>query len=203
MRYFRIALLLLTAAALTSTAQTKKFTINGNLSGMTTMPSKIYLAYGLAMDNRIDSSSVTNGKYQFKGEVDASYVVTLNMAKDSKQGPDQLNIMLDNGTLNVVSDRTLKNSTVTGDGTRANNEYLSVTSYAVNESAALQKIIDSEAYKTDDLVKKEVEKRSANLLGNALVNMISYVRRKPESPASPYFTYALIGSGFVTPEMTR
>jgi peroxiredoxin len=202
MRYFKTALLLLTAAALNSTAQTTKFTINGNLSGMTTMPAKIYLAYGLAMDNRIDSCNVTNGKYTFKGEVDASYLVTLNMAKDSKQGPDQFNIMLGNGTLNVVSDGTLKNSTVTGDGTMANNEYLSVTRYALNESAALQKIIDSEAYKTDDLVKKEVEKRSANLLGNALVNMISYVRKNPESPASPYFTYALVGSGFVTPEMT-
>jgi peroxiredoxin len=186
-----------------SIAQEKKnFIINGNLTNMSSVPAKIYLRYDLIAGNKIDSSIVSNGKYTFKGEVDASYVVTLNAAKDSKQGPDQFNIMLDEGTLNVVSDGILKNSTVTGDGTRANNEYLSVTRYALDESAAIQKIIDSEAYKTDDLVKKEVEKRSANLLGNALVNMISYVRKNPESPASPYFTYALIASGFVTPEMT-
>lgn len=202
MRYFKTALLLLMVAALNSTAQTKNFIINGNLTGMTKMPSKIYLKYDAVAGNKIDSANVNNGKYTFKGNIDASYVVTLNVAKDSKQGPEQLNIMLDNGTLDVASEGTLNNSIVTGDGAKANNEYLSVTRFAFNESAAIQKIIQSEAYKTSDSLKQEVQKRSTSLLGNALVNMINYVRKNPDSQASPYFTYALIASGFVTPEMT-
>jgi peroxiredoxin len=189
--------------SLKSIAQEKKnFIINGSLTNMSSVPAKIYLRYDLIAGNKVDSSVVSNGKYTFRGEVDASYVVTLNMAKDSKQGPDQFNIMLDRGTLNVVSDGILKNSTVTGDGTRANTEYQNVTRFALTESAAIQKIVDSEEYKTNDSLKKEVTKRSTNLLGNALVNMINYVKKNPESPASPFFTYALIGSGFVTAEMT-
>jgi len=39
-------------------------------------------------------------------------------------------------------------------------------------------------------------------LGNALSNTIIYVRQNPTSPVSPYFTYALIASGFLTPTMT-
>jgi peroxiredoxin len=198
-----LCVLIISFLSVKSIAQEKKnFVINGELKNMTSAPAKIYLRYDAVAGNKIDSSAVNSGKYMFKGEVDASYVVTLNVAKDSKQGPDQFNIMLDKGTLDVVSDGTLKNSTVSGDGAKANTEYLNVTRFAFNESAAIQKIVNSEEYKTNDSLKKEVTKRSTNLLGNALVNMINYVRKNPESPASPYFTYALIGSGFVTAEMT-
>ncbi|TCD00321.1 TlpA disulfide reductase family protein [Pedobacter psychroterrae] len=182
-------------------AQEKKsFIINGSLTNMT--PTKVYLRYDQVTGKSADSSVVTNGKYSFKGDVDASVVAMIALTKDGVKSPaDQYNLMLDKGVINIVSDQTISNAMVTGTGSNAHTEYLKVTRFSFNESAAIKKIIESEAYKTDEALKKEVTSKSNNLLGSALTNMIVYVRKNPASPASPYFTYALIASGFVTPAM--
>lgn len=196
--------LLVCSLTLPVIAQVKKdFIINGTLNNSAALPEKVYLNYDPISGKPADSAVLKNGRYTFKGQVEASLpaVIALHPNEPVKPGKDQLNIMLDNGTIEVVSTQTLNNATITGSGTAANNEYHSVTSYAFNESAAIKKLMESEEYKTSEAVKKEVQDRSRNLLGNALTNMISYVRKHPDSPVSPYFTYSLIASGFVTPAM--
>lgn len=185
-------------------AQMKKsFTINGSLINLVSMPAKVYLKYDAITEKPLDSAIVENGKYTFKGSIEASVPATIRLAKEGTPAEkDKLNLMLDNGELNIVSDQSLINAVVTGNGTHANEEYSKVTRFAFNESAAIQKIMESEAYKTDESLKKETTARSNNLLGTALSNTIVYVRQNPSSPISPYFTYALIASGYVTPEMT-
>lgn len=196
--------LLICILSLQSIAQTKKnFTINGSLANIASMPAKIYLKYDAVAEKPTDSSVVKEGSYNFKGSVDASVIATIMLTKEGKSAEkDKLNLMLDNGAINIVSDQSLHNATVTGSGAHANDEYLKVTRFAANESAEIQKIANSEAYKTDELLKKEVTSRTNNLLGSALSNTIVYVRKNPSSPISPYFTYALIASGYVTAEMT-
>ncbi len=198
--------LLICLFTLQSIAQTKKtFTINGSLTNMTSMPAKIYLNYDPVSKKKTDSAVVKGGKYTFKGIVDVSVpaLITLVAGESKKIGnKDQYTLMLDNGSINVASNQNLDNSVVTGTGKMANDEFHKVTSYALNESAAINKIVQSDAYKTNDSLKKVIQKRSNNLLGNALVNMITYVRKNPESPASPYLTYSLFAIGLLTPEMT-
>jgi len=194
---------LLSMITMQSVAQVNNFTINGSLTNMAVMPSKIYLRYDPVMEKPTDSAVVYNGKYSFNGDVEAPVVGTIALTKMApKTATDQFNLMLDKGMINIISDRLVGNSAVTGSGANAHTEYLKVTKYAFNESAAIKRIMDSEAYKTDEAVKKEVTSRSNNLLGSALSNMILYVRQNPASPASPYFTYALISSGYVTSTMT-
>lgn len=194
---------LLSVIAMQTVAQVKNFTINGSLINMKVMPAKIYLRYDLVTGKPTDSAIVSNGKYSFKGGVDAAVIATLALTKEgAKTATDQFNLMIDTGLLNIVSEQSVSNTVVSGSGAKAYAEYLKVTSYAFSESAAIKEIMEREAYKTDEALKKEVTSRSNNLLGNALSNMIVYVRQNPASPASPYFTYALISSGFVTPEMT-
>lgn len=167
------------------------------------MPAKIYLRYDRVTGKPADSSLVTKGKYSFKGDIEASVVATLSLKKEGVQLPaDQYNLMLDQGLINMVSDQSINNTTVTGPGSGTHQEYLKVTRFSFEESSAIRKIMESEAYKTDAALKTEVSSRSNKLLGNSLSNMIVYVRQNPSSPVSPYFTYALILSGFVTPEMT-
>lgn len=163
------------------------------------MPAKVYLNYDAIAEKPVDSTMVSDGKYTFKGDVDASMIATITM---DKTGKDKLNLMLDNGIINVASNQSMANATVTGTGSNANNEYHNITNFSFNESKAIAKLMESEAYKTDETVKTEVKNRSNNLLGNSLSNMIVYVRKNPSSPVTPYFTYALIASGFVTPAMT-
>lgn len=200
MKNLKITFLLLTGISISGIAQTKKsFVINGSLTNMTVMPAKVYLNYDAIAEKPVDSTMVSDGKYTFKGDVDASMIATITM---DKTGKDKLNLMLDNGIINVVSNQSMANATVTGTGSNANNEYHNITNFSFNESKAIAKLMESEAYKTDEAVKTEVKNRSNNLLGNSLSNMIVYVRKNPSSPVTPYFTYALITSGFVTPAMT-
>ena len=185
-----------------SAQQIKNFTIHGKIVKITPIPTKVYLRYDPVTARPTDSSVVSKGTYTFKGEVDASVLATISLTKDgAKSQTNDYTVMLDNGVINVVSDQTIANAIVTGPGSGAHNEFLKVTRFSVAESAAIKKIMESEAYKTDESLKKEVTSRSNNLLGSALSNMIDYVRKNPESPASPYFTYALIATGFVTPAM--
>lgn len=204
MKKFNMALLLLAGISIQSIAQIKKnYVINGSFKNRTAIPSKVYLHFDTFKELATDSALVKNGKYTFKGSVDASFVVSLsvNAKKDPKNTKDDLNLMLGNGVLNVVSDSLLSTSAVTGTGTKANDEFHEVTAFSIRESAEIKKIMESEAYQSDEELKKSVQKRSTSLLGNALSNMIVYVRKNPNSEAAPYFTYALIASGFVRPEM--
>ncbi|TKC63696.1 AhpC/TSA family protein [Pedobacter hiemivivus] len=186
-----------------SAQTTKNFTINGSLTGMMPMPSKVYLMYDAVIEKPIDSAMVKNNKYTFKGNVEASVIATITLTKtDTPLPKDKLNVMLDNGILDITSDQSLSNAIVTGSSTTAHTEFLKITSFAVKESAAIQAIMQSEAYKTDESLKKEITSRSTNLLGNSLVNIIKYIRKNPSSPVSPYFTYTMIASGYVTPEMS-
>lgn len=186
-------------------AQEKNFTINGSLKNMTVMPAKIYLNYDPVLKKAADSALVIKGKYTFSATVDVSIpaILTSIAGEPKKPGDDaQYTLMLDNGIINISSDGTLGNAIVNGTGTAANTEFHKVTGYAATESAAINKMVQSDAYKTNDSLKKAVQTRSTALLGNALVNIISYVRKNPESPASPYFTYSLFATGFLTPQMT-
>jgi peroxiredoxin len=204
MKKFNIALLLFAGISIPSMAQIKKnYVINGSFKNRTLVPSKVYLHFDTFSELSTDSSLVKNGKYSFKGSVDASIIASLsvNAKKDPKNTKDDLNLMLDNGELNVVSDSLLSTSSVTGTGTKANDEFHEVTSFSTKESAEIKKIMESEAYQSDEELKNSVQKRSANLLGNTLSNMIVYVRKNPTSQVAPYFTYALIASGFVMPAM--
>lgn len=196
-----LGIVFLAALSLESIAQTtKNFVISGSLTNMTAMPAKMYMTYDAISGKPADSTLVKDGKYSFKGSVDISMPVVL-AANAGTPGKDQLTVIVDNGTLEIHSNQSLGNSTVTGSGAAANNEFQHIRSYALNESAAIQKIVDSEAYKTSDSLKKAVTKRRNDLLGNALVNMMNYARNNPQSAVSPYITYSLIASGYVTPLM--
>ncbi|TKC57123.1 AhpC/TSA family protein [Pedobacter hiemivivus] len=191
--------------SLPAIAQVKHFTISGSLKNMAAMPAKIYLNYDPVVKKPTDSAMVINGKYTFKGSVDVSVPALMTLvAAEPKEidSKNQYTLMLDNGTISLLSDQNLGNTTATGTGTLANTEFHKITSFALTESAAINKIFQSEAYKTNDSLKKSVQKRSSALLGNALVNMITYIRKNPESPVSPYLTYSLFSTGFLTPQMT-
>lgn len=197
-----LSIIFLAALSLEGMAQTKKnFVINGNLTNMPVMPAKMYLSYDAISGKTTDSTLVKDGKYSFKGNVDVSMPIVLAASNAVKPGKDQLTIIADNGILEVNSNQSLSNSTVTGSGATANTEFQQIRNFAVNESAAIQKIVSSEAYKTSDSLKKVVTKRSNDLLGNALVNMMTYTRKNPGSAVTPFITYSLIASGYVTPAM--
>ncbi|NQX39308.1 AhpC/TSA family protein [Pedobacter steynii] len=198
----RTGLLMLVAISFTALqAQTKKnFSINGSFVNMPSVPGKVYLRYDAIAEKPADSAVVAHGKYTFKGDLETSVMATLAFVKDAPlTNKERINLMLDQGTIDIVSDQSLSRSTITGSGAIAHKEFLKVTAFAITESAALQKIKDSEGYKTDESLKAEVSKRMTNLFGRSLSDMITYAIDNPESPISPYLSCVLISSGYVRP----
>ena len=201
------AILVIVTAVTKTSAQAKSnnFTINGTISG-SSAPSKIYLKYDAVMEKRADSSAVIKGKYAFKGNIELAIPATLSFDKDvispvSPVSKVSLPVMLGKGEINIVSDDKLANAVFTGRGAEAQHEYTEITGFSRRESESIKKITEAPGYASSDSLKNIVQRRSANLLGSALSNLIKYVRQNPNSAVSPYFTYTLIASGYVTPAM--
>jgi peroxiredoxin len=185
-------------------AQEKDYVVNGLLTNFSPMPEKVYMVVNLpgeSTERKVDSAVVSHGKYSFKGSSDVS--VTVNIAvKKAEMNTDFFALMLDNGALDLVSTDDIRNTTVSGTGSAAHKELMDVTSFTKKESLELNRLAALDEYKTNDSLKKVLQQRATNVFGNALVNMINYVRKNPESSISPFLTYTLVNSGFVTPEMT-
>ena len=167
---------------------------------MAAEPAIIYLKYDAFAGKSPDSARIKDHKYSFAGTIDASVIATLVF--ELKGTGDKLTIMLDNGTLDITSDQLLSKSKVTGTGSGAHIDYIKINSFAATEAAAIRKIVESEAFKTDEAIKKEVSVRSGNLVGNAVNFMYDFIKQNPKSPANPYFTSVLVISGFFSPAVT-
>lgn len=185
-------------------AQNKDYTVNGTLNNFSPVPEKIFIIHNMLSsgnESTLDSVLVKDGKYSFKGSTDVSVVIHIATSKTAAQ-EKIFPLMVGNGEIDVVSDGLLSNSKVSGTGSAAHLELAEATSFAKKESLEINRLAATEEYKTNDSLKQVLKDRSTNLFGNALVNMISYVRQHPNSEIAPYMTYTLILSGFVTPSMT-
>jgi peroxiredoxin len=183
-------------------AQSKTYTINGTLKEFSQMPKKIYMLNNLIIPGtpqKIDSADVVNGGYRFTGSTDISVSVNIGLSK--QVGSEVFALMLDQGDLDLVSTGKFLNTTVSGSGAKAQNELSEITSFAKKESIEINRLSQLPEYKSNDSLQTVLRNRSTNLLGNALVNMISYIRKNPKSSISPFLTYSLLASGYLTPLM--
>jgi peroxiredoxin len=180
----------------------KTFTIEGRLSNINPIQGMIYLTYNAIFNKPVDSAKVKGGRYRFTGSTDVPFPVILSDTKQPKEKANQFSLVLDNGKISLVSTNSLSETVVSGSGSAAHLEFEKTTSFQKRESAEISKITSSEGYNTNDTLKRAVMKRVSILYGTALSNMITYARNNPNSPVTPIFSYSLIASGFVTPEMT-
>lgn len=182
-------------------AQGQPFTINGKLQNVSPMPSKMHLTSlvdGVLKQNK-DSVDVVNGEYHFKGELNVDEAVAINIAAGTK--PDANNVItlyLDKGELNVVSTGTVKNITVSGSASAAHQQFADIIAGIQKEKEELKKIATSEAYKTSETIQADVLKRSQGLAYKGLFDMYQLAKIHPDNRLSPFITYAIISSGFVS-----
>lgn len=99
------------------------FTLNGKLAGLPYMPQKVYLVYDSINARPADSALVKNGNYTFKGTINGPSVAYISPKLFDNKTRDALilpsteyvaTIYLDKGELTAVSDKTIRNITVTG-----------------------------------------------------------------------------------------
>lgn len=96
------------------------YTIKGKVGNLNE-PAMAYLTYRVGATSVIDSATLKNGKFEFKGNVDGPLSATIKVKHDAvpvdpkKKVPlDQLNIYLEAATINIASADSVKKAKVTG-----------------------------------------------------------------------------------------
>jgi peroxiredoxin len=195
---------LICASSVTVRAQNKKnVTIHGTLKDIAKMPARMYLIYDAIYNQPVDSAVVTNGSYTISGYADGVTGATLCATNPvDLQNPKGLaKIILDKGTLDVVSTGEINEISVSGSGSTSHNEYKDILKKNREEVQAVVKLMQSEDFKTDEEFKKNTMSRYYQMISSSLNDLIVYVRSHPGSTVSPYLTYSLISTGMITPPM--
>ncbi|OFY41669.1 MAG: hypothetical protein A2X18_10075 [Bacteroidetes bacterium GWF2_40_14] len=118
-----LAILLL--APMSLFAQKGEYTIKGEV-GKLNAPAKAYLAYRTATDNITDSSAIVDGKFEFKGLVNApvkaNLVINYKGSGMRSRTAAQLPMYLEAGVIKVSSPDSLKNAKISGSKINADND---------------------------------------------------------------------------------
>lgn len=183
-------------------AQNVDFQINGKLVNIAPAPKKLYLMEVInvgILGKALDSTEVNNGEYHFKGTLTADDPIGVIVTDNPKTGSSTaINIIIDKGQTNIVSDGMLNNFKATGAGADSQIQFELMKKGNKEESEAIKKIAASEEYKSDKQVQADVQKRSMSLVGKTIFDMYNYVKSYPSARISPYTTLFLIKLPFLT-----
>ena len=191
-------MVLICLGCINTVAQDLKFTINGSLKNMKSMPAKLYLTEigtGGFLTKEKDSAEVINGTYRFSGTLASDEVVggTISESPEGKNTPaNSLNVIIDKGEINIVSDSVISIFAVTGSGALAQHQFEDMRKELKKESDELKKLAASDDFKTNKVLQDDVQTRSIGMLGKTIFDMYSYVKKNPNSRVSPYTTYFLV-----------
>lgn len=197
-RIISVCLGIVCLSSIVAIGQDVKFTINGSLKNMKSMPAKLYLTeivQGGFLVKGKDSADVINGKYQFTGSI-ASDEAIGGTISDNAAGKNtltnNLSVIIDKGEIDIVSDSVISNFTTTGTGAVAQHQFEDMRKELKKEGDELKKLVASEEFKTNKELQADVQKRSMDMLGKTIFNMYSYVKKNPDARISPYTTYFLV-----------
>lgn len=184
-----------------ASAQNMSFKINGKLEGVSPEPAKMYmsaLVKGL-LKKDADSVVVKNGEYSFTGYLNVDEAIVVTISPDSKDGAAKgYSFYLDKGELNIVSQGTVNNITVSGSGASAQLEHVQVLKGIDKEKQELLRIVKTDEYKANPQIQADVLKRSQSLAFKGLFDSYTFVKNNPDKRSSPFTTYALISSGLIS-----
>jgi peroxiredoxin len=182
--------LLLGGIVFSSSAQTKDVVINGTITNMEEMPSKIYLIYLPILNRQPDSAVVVDGKYKLFGSTGGVVALgTLTTHLKVMQGQPTAGIILSKGELQVIHDGKLKNVQISGPAAGPEQEFETILKPLQDTAAILKKEQASDRYKTDAAFKQELQLKMLNVLGSAMNAMPAYALKNPNSVLTPYLIW--------------
>jgi peroxiredoxin/acylphosphatase len=114
------------------------FTIKGKI-GTLNKPAKAYMAYKLGANNMLDSAEITNGNFEFKGDIiyPSGAVIAvdhkgLGMAKLDNSA-DALSFYVEPGTINITSADSISKAQITGSQVNEDNKQVVAIAQATND----------------------------------------------------------------------
>jgi len=193
---------LLCAIAFSSFGQTKDVVINGTLTNMKEMPSKIYLVYIPILNLKPDSAQVTDGRYELLGStggVIASATLTTDLK--AKGGKNTIGIMLDKGELLLTSDGDLQHTKASGPAAGPQLEYAAILQNLLDSVKVLKKLEDSEPFRTDQALQTKIQARKIALFKAGLEQIMYYPLTHQNSVLTPYLTWSMLNNSMTKVEL--
>ena len=177
-------------------AQSKEYILNGKV-GQLSSPAKAYLFNGPA--SKLDSTTITDGSFTFKGQLDEPQSVYLIINKKGTgirtAGLDGAPIYLEPGVINVVTPDSLENMKITGSKLNTENEKLQISLKPIlKQMAEINKEYMSaseEKRKSKDFM-EAIQKKFQELQDQQKVVYMAYIKSNPNSLISLFSlkTYA-------------
>lgn len=184
MKHYLLSLL---AAAPFLAFSQSSFVVKGKV-GKLDGPAMAYLRYSVDGTAFNDSSSIKNGTFQIKGNIDQPVKATL-MVNHTGTGriADYLVIFLEKGTIKVTSADSVKNAVVEGGKMNADWQRLNVMLTDVNESsrnlnAEYAALTDEQ--KKDETIREGISKKSAAINVARREVLKQYIHLNPGSQVS-------------------
>lgn len=97
------------------------FTVKGKV-GSLNAPAKAYLSYKVGTNSIVDSATLVNGTFEFKGKIESPVSALIKVKHDAapanpdpkKRINDQLSFYLEKATINIASSDSVKKATISG-----------------------------------------------------------------------------------------
>ncbi len=193
-----LAILLL--APMSMFAQKGEYTVKGEV-GKLNAPAKAYLAYRTATDNITDSSAIVDGKFEFKGTVNAPVKATLVINYKGSgirsRTAAQLPMYLETGIINVTSPDSLKNAKISGSKINADNDlYMKALKPSENKMNAFMAEYNAlpKEKQQDEAVRAPLNIRYEAIMAEKEAATVAFIKANPASFVSLDAIKALGGS---------
>ncbi|BAV10113.1 TlpA disulfide reductase family protein [Filimonas lacunae] len=181
---------LLATAPLAVCAQTKPYTLTGELKNIKEAPSKVFLWYAVDGKPVTDSATVTAGKYAFKGDAAQPVNATLILGAGNPRTAEAKNtatVFLEAGALKAISIDSFSNITVKGGA--ANTAYDQLKKEQKPVSDQMQALMGEyrAAYEAKNEEKlKTIEARYDSLDELSKAGYESFLKKNPTTPIALY-----------------
>lgn len=170
------------------------FRLDGTLNNVANMPVRVLLYYPSRGENVMDSVDVRNGKYSFSGTIENPLRADLyaryknGNASNLNMSNDILSLFIQPGNIQISSDGTFSNATVTGSA--ANDEFLKLKAAAAPYENSISPLIAQY-----NEYKKSNNADSMNSIAARITQIQSkmthtvyggYIQNNPQSPIALY-----------------
>src|ERR1035437_2719745 len=180
-------------------AQNASYTLKGKVGNLNA-PAKVYLTYRNTSSTVVDSTTIQNGQFEFKGTINdpiqAILVLSYKGAGMRSKPSQHLTIYLEPGNINISSPDSLVHATITGSKINSDNENLKDALKATDKkNAAL--MLELKALPVDKQRDKNVvadfQKRQDVIIEEQNKVQLDFIRKNPNSFVSLDLLKAVFG----------
>jgi peroxiredoxin len=177
------------AAVMTSlSVSAQQFTIKGNV-GRLNAPAKVYLAYKVNGERVMDSTTITNGQFEFKGTIDGPKEAHIMLKHDDlpedpimRPKPDVLGFFLEDKVITLTSKDSVHNAVIKGSPANDDNAKVTVLLkpyYDKYELLNKEYAAQTEEKKKDTAYLNSLDTRANAIRDEIIAVKMKYVKANP------------------------